>query len=234
MKRFIIGDIHGNYKGLLQCLNRSKFNMEEDTLIILGDICDGYNQVRECIDLLLILNTIFIRGNHDQWFLNYLNSGSILELWASQGGYATLDSYGISIYDDTVDFPKSHLDYLNNSKLFYTLEDCLFVHGGIEPQSKVENNRADYILWDRSLLNNAYHYSKAKNNNYNFVSGYKEVFLGHTTTQQFKTDLPIHACNVWGLDTGAGWSGKLTIMDFDTKEFWQSDLAKSLYLTGGR
>jgi len=35
---------------------------------------------------------------------------------------------------------------------------------------------------------------------------------------------------VWDLDTGAGWSGKLTIMmDIDTKEYWQSELSKDLY-----
>lgn len=36
-------------------------------------------------------------------------------------------------------------------------------------------------------------------------------------------------CNVWNIDTGAGWSGKLTIMDIDTKEYWQSDFVKELY-----
>jgi len=36
------------------------------------------------------------------------------------------------------------------------------------------------------------------------------------------------------MDTGAGWSGKLTIMDIDTNEFWQSDVVKDLYPEGGR
>ena len=31
------------------------------------------------------------------------------------------------------------------------------------------------------------------------------------------------------MDTGAGWNGKLTIMDVDTEEYWQSDLVESLY-----
>jgi serine/threonine protein phosphatase 1 len=34
---------------------------------------------------------------------------------------------------------------------------------------------------------------------------------------------------VWNIDTGAGWSGKLTIMNVDTKEYWQSDLISELY-----
>ncbi|MBM3246586.1 MAG: hypothetical protein FJZ13_04585, partial [Candidatus Omnitrophica bacterium] len=44
----------------------------------------------------------------------------------------------------------------------------------------------------------------------------------------YNTLQPIHVCNVWNIDTGAGWSGKLTIMDVDTKEYWQSDLSPDL------
>lgn len=39
----------------------------------------------------------------------------------------------------------------------------------------------------------------------------------------------MNRCNVWNLDTGSGFSGKLTIMDIDTKEFWQSDFVRELY-----
>jgi len=63
---------------------------------------------------------------------------------------------------------------------------------------------------------------------------YKEIYLGHTTTQEFRSMLPLHFCNVWALDTGAGWSGKLTIMDVDTKQYWQSDLTPVLYGLKGR
>jgi serine/threonine protein phosphatase 1 len=34
---------------------------------------------------------------------------------------------------------------------------------------------------------------------------------------------------IWNLDTGAGWFGKMTIMDVKTKGFWQSDIALDLY-----
>ena len=59
--------------------------------------------------------------------------------------------------------------------------------------------------------------------------GYKDIFVGHTTTELYRTLEPIHACNVWDVDTGAGWSGKLAIMDVETKKYWQSDLSKDLY-----
>ena len=39
----------------------------------------------------------------------------------------------------------------------------------------------------------------------------------------------MNAVNVWNLDTGAGFYGKLTILDIETKEFWQSDVVKAIY-----
>ena len=35
--------------------------------------------------------------------------------------------------------------------------------------------------------------------------------------------------NVWNLDTGAGFKGKLSILDIDTGDYWQSDPLNDLY-----
>jgi len=61
------------------------------------------------------------------------------------------------------------------------------------------------------------------------VDGFTEIFIGHTTTINWKTDQPMHSGGVWNLDTGAGFGGRLTIMDVETKQFWQSDIVKDLY-----
>jgi serine/threonine protein phosphatase 1 len=58
---------------------------------------------------------------------------------------------------------------------------------------------------------------------------WEDIFIGHTPTQLYAARVPIHACNLWGLDTGAGWSGQLTLMDIDTHEYWQSDPTPVLY-----
>lgn len=39
----------------------------------------------------------------------------------------------------------------------------------------------------------------------------------------------MRALNILNLDTGAGHSGRLTIMDISTKKFWQSDPLPELY-----
>jgi hypothetical protein len=39
----------------------------------------------------------------------------------------------------------------------------------------------------------------------------------------------MQGANIYNLDTGAGHRGKLTIMESETKKFWQSDLVAKLY-----
>ena len=87
-------------------------------------------------------------------------------------------------------------------------------------------------MWDRRLVESARQKSlQGRDIKY---AGYDNIFVGHTTTEVFKKKgvpitEPLHMCNVWMIDTGAGWNGKLTIMDINTKKYWQSDLAEDLY-----
>ena len=72
MKTFVMGDVHGAYKALKQCLERASFDYQNDCLIQLGDIADGGNEVYECVEeLLKIKNLVAIKGNHDDWFCEY-------------------------------------------------------------------------------------------------------------------------------------------------------------------
>ena len=58
---------------------------------------------------------------------------------------------------------------------------------------------------------------------------FNEIYIGHTPTTYFDLTTRMQGCNVWNVDTGAAFKGPLTIMDIDTKEFWQSDPVKDLY-----
>jgi serine/threonine protein phosphatase 1 len=76
MRRFVMGDIHGDYIALVQCLERSGSDYYNDQLIQLGDISDGLKDVYECVDeLLKIKNLVSIKGNHDEWFREFIESG---------------------------------------------------------------------------------------------------------------------------------------------------------------
>src|SRR3989344_2257470 len=230
MKTFVIGDIHGACQALLQCLQRADFDPHRDHLIVLGDVCDGYPQVKECIDeLLKIKNLTYVIGNHDLWALGWAGRGSKEEIWLSQGGRATVASYGGE------KMPQAHVDFLKNAPPWYAEHQRLFVHGGFDPLQPIEEQSLEFLVWDRELLHDA-HEKAMQDPDFRFsgCGGYEEIFIGHTPTQNFGSDEPLHLCNLWALDTGAGWSGKLTIMDVATKEFWQSDPTPQLYPGKGR
>ncbi len=232
MKTYVIGDIHGNYKGFLQCLKRSNFDYENDKLICLGDVCDGFPFVKDCFnELLKIKNMVYILGNHDEWAIGFYDGDIVIDdiyyrSWFTQGGDKTIISYDNKIMDD------KHREILRKAKLYhleYWYDDSLlFVHGGIDPNKTVEKQYRDTFLWDRDLFRSAHQKFYGGKKDLTF-SIYSEIFFGHTTTQMYNSLKPLHYCNVWALDTGGGWDGKITIMDIHSKECWQSDMATDLY-----
>ena len=222
MKQFVLGDCHGCYKALVQCLERSKFNKKEDTLIVLGDVCDGFPDVRQCVDeLLSIKNMIYIMGNHDDFFTDYIKTGIAQPIWTTQGGTATLESYKEGL-------PESHrkLFFTSPYKYFDDFRNQFYVHGGFSSNLELSNNTPDIMMWDRTLYQNAFKYVVKHPFKELKILNFKDIFVGHTNTG---TPEPVHVGNVWNLDQGAGWNGWLTIMNVDTYEFWQSDNVIDLY-----
>ena len=250
MKTFAIGDIHGRYGALKEVLVKSKFNYDEDTLIILGDVVDGDDRVRQCVDeLLKIKNRIFVLGNHDKWFLDWLNTGQTPWIWTQQGGQWTLKSYGYDINN----VPETHKDFFRNALKFYAdRETRLFVHGGLSNINKYAHEHTFVELsWDRSMID------KAKEQ---VIPNYKHIFVGHTTTQIIDKNClnfrckkcnyewenhiseqcinckskniffskgitkPLTFNNITLLDAGAGWDGRLCLYDINTEKYFLSKL----------
>ena len=225
--KFVIGDIHGSYLALIQCLQRSDFNYTKDTLICLGDVVDGWHQVPECIEeLLKIKNLIYIWGNHCWWCNLWFKKGWSQPIWELQGGNATKEAY-IAQGDLLV----KHRDFFDRAKAYYVDDDNrLFVHGGIPPRlidRDLSKQDINDLMWDRDLFEAA-RYKHYRKPDYKY-GGYNKIFIGHTATGGVNDDKPLQYCNVWNLDQGAGWSGKLTIMNVDTEEYFQSDNVLELY-----
>lgn len=230
MKTFVIGDIHGRYKALKEVLEKSSFNYDEDELIVLGDIVDGgINTYKVVEELLKIKNVIYIIGNHDEWFINHIKTGWSEKIWLQQGGANTLKSYGAKVklsnyvsnesFLDTanMNIPVTHQDFFNRGKYYYLRENTLFVHGGIKPKIPLNKQKKEDLLWDRDLITFC-----GEGNN---VPNFDKVYIGHTTTQNINGDtLPLQLGDLIMMDTGAGWNGKLTIMDIDSEDYWQSKL----------
>lgn len=222
MRTFVLGDIHGAYQALLQCLERAKFDYAKDRLIVLGDVCDGYPQIKESVDeLLKVKHLDYIIGNHDLWALDWATKGTREDVWLDQGGRNTIASYSPE------GMPQSHIQLFQNARKYLEVEKKLFVHGGLDPKKALDKQSLETLVWDRDLITLARkRWTRDEDFSY---QDFEEIYVGHTTTQAFHSLKPLHFGCLWMLDTGAGWSGVLTIMDVQTKEYWQSDLTPQLY-----
>jgi serine/threonine protein phosphatase 1 len=218
-RSFVIGDIHGAYRALIQCFERSAFDREEDLLICLGDVCDGWPETKRCIDeLLRVKNLVYILGNHDTWLLKWMKTGNIENIWYVQGGEASIQSYAGK------PVPQSHIQFLEMARPYYLFENRLFVHAGIDPSVNIAKQSYDTFLWDRTLVRKALnHFVKGEQMK---LSSFDEIYVGHTPTTYGH---PVKACEVWLMDTGAGWSGQLSMMELGTKQFFMSDRVPDLY-----
>lgn len=233
-RTFVIGDIHGANKALLQVLERAPVK-PEDTLIFLGDYVDGWSESPEVINTLIELNNshncIFIKGNHDALFLEWQQTKKHNPNWLLHGGQATIDAY------DKIDRTtlKIHLRFFENLDYFHIDDQKrLFVHAGFSNIHGVTNEYfPEMVYWDRSLWEMVLAMDKSLNEedlHYpERLRHYSEIFIGHTPTIRLNQTIPIQMDKVWNVDTGAAYKSPLTIMDVHTKEFWQSDNVNTLY-----
>lgn len=232
MRKFIIADIHGEYDKLMSCLKAVDFNYNSDQLIQLGDVVDRGPDSFKCVEeLLKIKGLIPIKGNHDECFRMGFGTGNFPLI--NQGCRQTLISYieslGVGTWPEAWKiFPESHIQFFNTQKLYYIDENNnLFVHGGFNRHYLItdeNHNDADVFLWDRDLLAQARSYESIRDKTYPFKNknNFNEIFLGHTPVQCFEPNsLPQRYANVNLLDTGCGKGGVLTIMNLDTREYWQ-------------
>ncbi|MCY1541761.1 hypothetical protein D9M68_774630 [compost metagenome] len=58
---------------------------------------------------------------------------------------------------------------------------------------------------------------------------YHEIYIGHTPTLNYGQRVPMQAINVWNVDTGSAFDGSLSLIDADTKDYWQSAPLPQLY-----
>jgi len=215
-RKFVIGDIHSHYDEMMELFEVVQFNFETDILISLGDLVDRGPKPIEVVETLMkIKNFIHILGNHDEWCYQYLLNNKHPVAWISQGGRSTLHAYR-----NNPEYREKHLPFFEKARLYYIDENRLFVHGGFNPEIpfSLQRDNKELLIWDRSLIFTAMEYEQ---NNKEFTE-FGEIFVGHTPTQLIGENVPKKYSNLWMLDTGVYLSGRLTIMNIETREFWQT------------
>lgn len=235
-RTFVIGDIHGGLRGLHQIIERAKV-AKTDTLIFLGDYVDGWSESPEVIDYLISLENkqkcIFIKGNHDDLLLKWLEESKDNLQWYQHGGESTVLAYA----NVSIEKKLKHIEFLKNLKDYHLdNQNRLFIHAGFTNLNGVEYEYFPRLFyWDRTLWETAlaldttipldsFLYPKR-------LKLYKEIYIGHTPVTKIEQTIPIQKASVWNIDTGAAFFGPLTILDIDTKEFWQSEPLHELYFS---
>jgi serine/threonine protein phosphatase 1 len=206
MRTLVMGDVHGGYRALVQVLERAGFDPENDRLICLGDVCDGWSQTKECIDYFLGLkNLVYIWGNHDRWAYEWMIGLVHLSdfwLWYNQGGRATMASYG---HEDTGwtpvqslgKVPESHKEFFRNALPYFEENGRVFVHGGWNylRQPHPSQTSLDDLTWNRSLWQHAVELHGDpiywKDGVPPQITRFDEVYVGHTSTTPWGWKTPV-------------------------------------------
>jgi len=234
MRTFAIGDIHGGLKALIQVLNKLEVT-QKDRLIFMGDYVDGWSESAQVVQFLIELSEkfdcIFIKGNHDVWCGKWLKNDNVEQTWYLHGGNTTIESYaGFS-----ADEKEKHLQFFDKMPLYYLDEQSrLFLHAGftsmhgVEKEVYEETFYFDRTLWEMLLVMD----SQIKNDSLLYpkrITHYNEIYIGHTPTTNYNVDVPMNVATVWNVDTGAAFKGKISALNIETKEFYQSDNLPNLY-----
>ena len=234
MRTLVIGDIHGGLRALQQVLQQVK-PAKGDHFIFLGDYVDGWSEAAETVSFLIHFSEthdcIFIRGNHDYLAHRYLVYGNKNQLWLAHGGAETKASYDALSSEEK----EKHIQFYEGLTNYHIdTHNRLFVHAGFTnlkgPQYEYF---ANLVFWDRTLweMAKAMDHSIPKDS-FRYPERLKlfsEIYIGHTALTKIGSTIPVHYANLWNIDTGAAFTGPLTILDVDTKEFWQSEPVRQLY-----
>lgn len=218
MDYFAVGDIHGEIFKLKALMNRLHIK-EDDELIFLGDYIDRGRYSFETIEYLIELDKkhkcIFIMGNHEWMFVNYL-CGIHEKMFMQNGGFRTVLSYadhGINIEKKLNPreriLPEEHIKFFRKLKKYYETEEFIFTHAGIMPNVPLHGQPDEVLLWGRE---------------FSFINYRGKVVVYGHSPHKFVLNEKYKIC----IDTGACFDsmGTLTCVKLPERKFIQQSWVK--------
>ncbi|MEG0255980.1 MAG: metallophosphoesterase family protein [Vagococcus sp.] len=224
---FVIGDIHGEIELFLSLLQ--DFDKSEHQLVLIGDLLDRGRKSKECLllgmKLVKEMEAIYLRGNHEQLFLDFLRDpenrysnyllnggGETIECLLHQGALDEYSPTEMSLMIQTR--YKELILFLETLPYYFEWEQYICVHAGVNlslPSWKNTSKRD--FLWIR----NEFHTMSNKTG--------KVIIFGHTPTMYLYKEMD--ATKLWlsddkiGLDGGGVYGGSIHGVILDKKRIIQ-------------
>lgn len=212
---YAVGDVHGQLGRLLQLHEAIRRDLaarpaQAPHLVHIGDLIDRGPDSAGVVALLADgpplpgVPTVNLMGNHEWMLLEALDRGEGEDArhWRHSGGAEALRSWGVPSATPADEWrlliPAKHLRFLRALQPHWTRDGYLFVHAGVRPRLRLEDQVSEDLLWIREpfldwpgpMLPEA--------------PG-RVVVHGHTPRPR-----PVVRSNRIGIDTGAGKGGPLT------------------------
>lgn len=220
---FCIGDIHGCFAEinvLLGYLIQEENLSNEDQVVFVGDYIDRGSESFKVIELLIDFKsqfpkTVFLRGNHEDMFLDYIGQqGNLGEAFLFNGGIDTLKSYDIDLelHGNALAkaLPTDHFTFFTELTDLAYDENHIIVHAGVDPLRDIEDQTSEDLFWIREdFIDNSHTFGKI-------------VVFGHTPQENVLFDLPYKI----GIDTGCCFGNKITCCNLTDKFLYQVEYCK--------
>jgi serine/threonine protein phosphatase 1 len=219
---YAIGDVHGCMDQLQRAEDRIALDIEvsgkRGPVVLLGDYVDRGGASSQVIEHLIQPSELGLRrlalcGNHDEIFGKFIAHPDQHLDWLAMGGEQTLMSYGIDVHHVGLRqrgrnerlkavmaeaIPESHRQFLATLPISLKVGQYLFVHAGIRPGVPLERQTEEDMMWIREPF---------------IKEGPKlPLMVIHGHTPQPTPDLGPGRI---GIDTGAFYTGKLTVLKID-------------------
>lgn len=221
-----IGDVHGRLDLLEPLVEAIRADLhgsgtERKMVIFLGDYIDRGPDSRGVLKLLAGLTASegiewrFLKGNHEQAMLDFLDRPSAGPRWCEYGGDRALQSWGLRAPDlahrseawarVAADLrhklTTSETSFLENLELSVTAGDYFFSHAGARPGLALDRQSPEDLMWIRQTFLDS-------------PAAFERVVVhGHTPTSRVHSD---H--RRIGIDTKAYDSGVLTALRLEGQD----------------
>lgn len=208
---YVVGDLHGCYRLLMQELEKIRFNFEQDLLICTGDLVDRGSENLECISLLDQPWFSSVRGNHEEMCIKGRYDVWIQDMHARNGGewFYLLSTEKQDELSEILSKLPLVIEIQLEDKNIGILHADIDIHDWnqfktniAKGERKIPGLTSAYTnaLWGRGRIR---HHSKR----YGTVKNIDEIYLGHTIV---KRHTQIDNCHY--IDIGSSYTQKLCIV----------------------